>query len=318
VIVDFHCHLVPPRWRETRPVQPAMADIEGFLERKAADGIDVAVVGNAMVNMPGSPFDNLALDVVRDWNEFAAELVGQSDGRIVALTGTNPFGGDEMLTELERALATGAFRGVVVNSSVAGERLDAQAAMDFWALADTHAATVFVHPPWEPASGHGIRDQRVLEYAGRAVDVALSVAGLVFAGVLDRLPQVRVVCAAGGGGLAALAGRLDAGAAQAGGPPGGGPPGGGPPGGGPSPPAPLPRPPSETLRRVYVDSCLYSRSALVNAVEVFGADRVLFGTDYPPVDMPASRGLDLVRSLQLDEQEQAAILGGNAVELLGL
>jgi aminocarboxymuconate-semialdehyde decarboxylase len=77
-------------------------------------------------------------------------------------------------------------------------------------------------------------------------------------------------------------------------------------------------PPSSYLRRIYVDTLLFSEAALRCTLEVFGPDRLVFGTDWPPVAIPTAASLGLVRGLDLPEDARARILGGNAVELLGL
>jgi aminocarboxymuconate-semialdehyde decarboxylase len=77
-------------------------------------------------------------------------------------------------------------------------------------------------------------------------------------------------------------------------------------------------PPSSYLRRIYVDTLLFSEAALRCTLEVFGPDRLVFGTDWPPVAIPASVTLDLIRALDIPEDARAGILGGNAAGLLGL
>jgi predicted TIM-barrel fold metal-dependent hydrolase len=165
---------------------------------------------------------------------------------------------------------------------------------------------VLVHPPSSPPGGDAIADARLLEYGARAVDVAVGIAALVFAGVLDRHPELTLICAAGGGGLAQLAGRLDAGARARGVP---GRPGGQAPLG----PAKVP---SDYLRRLYVDTCLYQSDAVLLNLAVFGPDRVLFGTDAPPLQVPAPVTTELVARLPIEPPVRDQVLFGNAEALL--
>jgi aminocarboxymuconate-semialdehyde decarboxylase len=154
-----------------------------------------------------------------------------------------------------------------------------------------------------------VRDFRLVVGVVRAHDTALGIAALVLGGVLDRHPRLRLIAATGGGSLALLRRRLDL--LQ------GRPPGGPPGGAGAGPPA-LPRPPSSYLDQVYVDTCVYDPFALEVVVRAFGAQRVLFGTDWPPVEIPAAQLIDQVRSLPVTVAERTAIMGGNASRLLSL
>jgi aminocarboxymuconate-semialdehyde decarboxylase len=238
------------------------------------------------------------------------------------MVGVDPFEGDGMLEEARRAVQAGSC-GFTVSSSVDGVRLGDPRAEDFWSLADELDVPVLIHPPVGPGGGG---DPRLEEFGHRAADVCLSLAAVIFAGVLDRHPSLRLVAGAGGGGIAALAGRLDAGfratalaGAALSGSPGGPPLAGAPVTGGESA-APVPaEAPSAYLRsRVYVDTLMFSEPALRCAVDVFGSDRLLFGTDWPPVAIPAAVSRMLIDRLDISEQERAGILGGNAAALLKL
>ena len=302
VTIDFHSHLIPPAWGQAQGLPPSLYDVEALLEAKGADGLDAVAISNAMINMPGAPVDNLALDRIKEWIAYAADVVTAHAGRLYALGGINAFGGDAMLAELRTAVEGGVLHGVLVHSSFQGAYLDAPGASDFWAVADELGIPVFVHSPFDPAVGAGaVSDFRVLEFGARASDVALSVAGLILGGVLERHERVRVVCANAGGGLAMLLGRLEAAYELLSGPD-------------PQPP----RPPSAYLERVYVDTCSYSAAALRCNLDVFGAGNLVFGTDYPPMNVPVARTMDALDELGLSDAEREAVLGGTARALLGV
>ena len=101
---------------------------------------------------------------------------------------------------------------------------------------------------------------------------------------------------------------------------------GGPPAGAPTPGAPTaddgaPVPaeaPSAYLRRIHVDTLMFSEPALRCALDVFGPDRLLFGTDWPPVGIPAAVSRTLIDRLELSDDVRAGVLGGNAAKLLKL
>ncbi len=312
MIIDAHCHLAPPE----SPGAPSLKDVDGFLERKAQDGIDRAVIVHGIVRLPGL---GGLLDRLKRWNEFNLGVRERYPDRVSVMVGVDAFEGDGMLEEARRAVAAGSC-GFTVSSSVDGHRLDDPRAEDFWSLAEELDVPVLIHPPVRPG---GVGDPRLDEFGNRAVDVGLSLAAAIFAGVLDRHPSLRLIAGAGGGGIAALAGRLDAGyripalagAALA------GPPAGRPPQDALVPDETEPVPaevPSSYLRRVYVDTLMFSVPALRCALEVFGPDRLLFGTDWPPVEIPAAVSRMLIDRLDISDDERAGILGGNAAALLKL
>src|SRR4051794_18441513 len=197
MVVDIHTHLAPP----DGPGVPALKDVDAFLERKAQDGVDVAVVVHGIVNLP---FLGPVIDRVKWWNEFALGVRAEHPGRVEVMVGVDPFEGGEMLEEARRAVQAGS-RGFTIASSVEGRRLDAPEAEDFWSLAEELGVPVLIHPPVGPGEAG---DPRVAEFGVRASDVGLSLAAAIFAGVLDRHQDLRLIAAAGGGGIAALMGRL--------------------------------------------------------------------------------------------------------------
>jgi aminocarboxymuconate-semialdehyde decarboxylase len=297
--VDVHSHLIPPAWGQAQNLPPGLFDSGALIAGKEADGIGTTVISNAMVNLPGAPVDNRSLDRIKEWNAFAAELVSTHPGRVFAFGGINAMGGADMLEEMRAAVTGGGLKGVLVHSSVDGAYLDAPEAADFWELAAELGVPVFIHSPADPAGSAGVKDFRVLEFCARASDVALSAAVLIMSGVLERHPGLRIVCGNGGGGLAMLVGRLDAAHRLTGG----------------DEPGPAP---SSYLDRVYVDSCSYSTAALRCNIDVLGPGHVLFGTDYPPMNVPVAITMSLLDELGLGEADRDRILGANARELLGV
>jgi aminocarboxymuconate-semialdehyde decarboxylase len=129
---------------------------------------------------------------------------------------------------------------------------------------------------------------------GNPLETALSAAHLLGAGVLDEHPNLHVLLAHGGGALPALRGRLAH--EQAIHPPG--------------------RDVRAALRRLLVDSVVHDADVLRDLVGFFGVERVLLGSDYP-FDMGNERPAEIVRALELPPDDEALILGGNALRLLG-
>jgi aminocarboxymuconate-semialdehyde decarboxylase len=330
VIVDVHGHITHPELFKRYPMPPALADIEGMLDRKSAVGIGLTVVGSpvgfgTMMRVPG--LDNYAqpLDQLKSFHDWLAETVREYSPRLAAYAYVDPFGGPEMLEQTAATVRDGGFVGLIVNSSVKGEYLDSERADPFFEMAAELGKPIFLHPPAEPVGSDSLEDFRLVEQVGRFVDVTVGLAALVFGGRLEQYPQLQFIAATAGGAISLLAGRLDS--AYAPRHYGGGPPkgngGGGPPGGGGGPPGmryenKITQKPSTFLANVYVDTANSSVPNHLANLEVMGADHLLFGTDSPPLATPLEDAIGMVEHLPLSPDERQQVLEGNARRLFGL
>jgi aminocarboxymuconate-semialdehyde decarboxylase len=331
VIVDVHGHITHPELFKRYPMPPALADIEGMLDRKSAAGIGLTVVGSPVGfgTMSKRGHDNYAqpLDELKSFHEWLAETVLEHSPRLAAYVYTNPFGDDELLEQTAETVKQAGFVGMIVNTSVKGEYLDSERADPFFDMADELGVPIFLHPPAEPVGSDSIEDFRLVEQVGRFMDVTVGLATLVFGGRLERHPALQLIAATAGGAISLLAGRLDSAYAPRhhGGPPkgdGGGPPGGGPPGGG-APPMmryenKITKAPSIFLRNVYVDTANSSIPNHLANLEMMGADHLLFGTDSPPLSTPLEDAIGLVEALPISDEDKQQILERNARRLFGL
>lgn len=324
MIIDFHTHLAPPKWKETKPLPPSLVDIDGFFEKKEAAGITISVISNPMMNVPGSKQNDLTLEMVKGYNEFASNLMDAHKGTLYAMVGINPFDDGGMLDEMEQAIKHGGFKGVIVNSSVQNEYLGSERAEAFWERVSKLNVPVFVHPPADPLGTDVVNDFRLVEHVARPCDVTLSLVTIIFSGVLERYPQLKIIAGMAGGGLAMLPGRLDFGYAyrhwMTGDDNRGRPSGSAPfiPPGAKTAVDRISNPPSYYFKNIYLDSCTYHAPAMMCNIGTVGADHVLFGTDFPPVNLPVDASINLIRSLPIAEQEKEKILWRNAAELLKL
>lgn len=302
-VIDCHSHLGPAEWRT--PSAPAsMFEVEGLLEEQARAGVDISVFGNNWIRVPdGVP----ALQAMRRYNEFAAEVTARHRGCLLGLASAIPFGGDEYLRETERAIRELGLRGIMVNSSVEGEYLDSPRAAPFFQLAVALGVPIFIHPPRVTVGAERMEIYRLPELVGRPFDTTLTLARFILAGGFERFPDLRLVCAHMGGAISLLPGRLDFGYELRGDP-----------AFGPWEPDVLAAPPSAYIPRLYLDTMGFHPPAVICCVGTVGADHVLMGSDFPPVHVPLSRTVDLVRQLPLSLADREAILGGNAARLLGL
>ncbi|MDX6683528.1 MAG: hypothetical protein QOG94_3567 [Solirubrobacteraceae bacterium] len=305
MIIDIHGHISPPEALKRYPMPPSLGDVEGMIERKLEAGIAMTIVGSpvgagAMVPVPG--VDNYAqpasrLSALHDW---LAQTCAAHPDHLRSYVYVNPLGGDAALEAAAATLASDeAFVGLIANTSVQGEYLDCEAAAPFFAMAAELGVPVLLHPPAEPAAGHGLRGLPLLEQVGRFGDVTAGLACCIFGGWLDRHPELQLIGAAGGGAIALLAEKLDLAHAAPHWGPGGRPP--------------LAAPPSRYLRRIWVDTASPSLLGLRANLHALGAERLLFGTDSPPLGLPAPDHVEEIRRIAGE-----SALASNAQRLFGL
>jgi len=373
MIIDIHGHVTSPALLAKYPMPPSLGDIEGMLDQKSELGIGLTCVGTpvgagTMMRIPGH--DNYAqtVDELKAHHEWMAETVATYAPRLRAYAYTNPFGGEPYLAEVARLVRDEGFIGLMVNTSVQDRYLDDPQVDDFWAMANELGVPVFLHPPALPVGSDGIKDMRLVEQVARFCDVTNAIAVLIFSGVLEKYPDLRLIGATAGGATALIASRLDSAYAPkhwgkkadgpppgaggpppgaggpppgagapppgAGGPPpgaGGPPPGvGGPPGAGGPPPGaggPPPwarydnnitRPPTSFFDQIYVDTANPNGYHQQANAECFGIDRMLFGTDSPPLTSPLENAIKQIEDLPFDDAAKQRIFTDNAKELFDL
>lgn len=304
-VVDVHSHLYPPSFAAAGLLPPYIFDVAGLLRQQQEAGVDVSIVSNPMIVVAGMRRDLTALDAVREYHAFAATLQ-ERHASLRAMAACNPFDGEAALRECERALDEHGFVGVATNSSVAGRGFDDPALEPLLALCERRGIPLFVHPPALTIGMERLERWRLPEMLGRPFDTTWSLARFVLSGGFLRHPNVKIVCAHMGGALAMLPGRLDFGydlrhdASY-----------------GAWEPDLLPEPPSRYLRKLYVDTMGFHPPAVRLCVETFGPEGVLFGSDFPPVNVPLRKSVLTVQSA-LDDDARAAVLGGNATRIFKL
>jgi aminocarboxymuconate-semialdehyde decarboxylase len=217
-------------------------------------------------------------------------------GDRVAALGSVDLGRPEELVALMR---DGRLSGVEVAASVDGDYLGHDRFRDFWAAAEQTGALVFVHPTTRGFSIGALDDYYLWNAAGNPLETTVTAAHLVMAGVLEAHPRLQVLLSHGGGAILALRGRLrHAHSFQ------------------PDARSRLAESPLDSIRRFHFDTVTHDALLLRALVEFAGPDRVLLGSDYP-FDMGLERPAEPVRELGLEPEDEAAILGGNALRLLG-
>jgi aminocarboxymuconate-semialdehyde decarboxylase len=303
--IDVHGHVTPPELLKKFPMPPVLGDVDGMIERKAALGITTTVVGSpvgygTMLPVPGNDNYSQSPDDLARFHEWVAETVREKAGALTGYVYANPLSADDVARASEW-LRCKEFTGLIVNSSVRGEFLNDARSDDFFAMAAETGAPVLLHPPAVPVAAAAMKAVGAIEHVVRPGDITMGVAAILLAGRLRSFPGLKLIAPNAGGALSLLREKLDM--AQRRDSVGGAVEG---------PPI------SQQLRQIYVDTATPSLPALRAALEVFGPDQLLFGTDSPPLATSLDAALDMVGALGLSDVDRAKVLGGNAATLFGI
>jgi predicted TIM-barrel fold metal-dependent hydrolase len=317
VIIDVHGHVTHPELLARFPMPPSLGDIDGMIERKLDAGIGVTVVGSPVgfgTMMPVPGLDNYAqpLDRLNAFHEWLFGLTERYRPHLLCYAYTNPFGDDELHDATREWVGHPGVVGLIANTSVQGAFPTGERGERFWALAEELDRPVFLHPPAAPVGADALGDPRLVEQVGRYHDVGQCLAALVLDGVLERHPRLRLIGATAAGTLPLLGDRLDtAQSVRHWGRAGTGP-------GDPDPNESAPDPASQQIRRIFADTAVGNPHALAAAADALGPDRLLFGTDSPPLGRSLATAIEDVHRLGLPPDQTRDVLAGNACRLFGL
>jgi aminocarboxymuconate-semialdehyde decarboxylase len=328
--VDIHCHYLntevaarvagrtPPeadylfkfsndKTRETNARQgkergPKLTGIELRLKDMDRMGIDVQAVSPAPHQTYYWTDPGMGQELARAVNERLAEIGAQHPERFVPM-GTVPLQDASLaVSELEHCVKTLGMRGVEINPSVRGMDLtDAKLNLEaFFAKAEELGIVVFMHPIGF-THGERLSNHYFNNVIGNPLETTVAASHLIFDGVLERHPKLKIVLPHAGGFLAHYWARMDhAWRAR------------------PDCRGRIKRKPSSYLERFHFDTITFDHGMLAHLIARFGADHVLLGTDYP-YDMGDEDPLALIGAAEgVDQAQIDLIAGGNAARLLGL
>jgi len=281
---------------------PRLSDIAVRLKHMDRMGIDIQAVSPAPNQTYYWTDPGMGAELARAVNERIAQIAAQWPDRFVGL-GTIPLqDADLAVAELEFAIRKLGLKGVEINPSVNGMDLtDARLSLEkFFTKAQDLGALIFMHPIGF-TQGERLMDHYFNNVIGNPLETTVAASHLIFDGVMERHPRLKVVLPHAGGYLAhywarmdhAWKARLDCRTV-------------------------LKKKPSRSLEQFYFDTITFDPTMLKQLIERFGADHVLLGTDYP-YDMGVEDPVGFINKVKgLNPKDKNAIMGGNAARLLGI
>lgn len=303
--VDVHAHYYPEKYvgclksfgANTASVVGAPGaglDLEQRLELLDRHGIRVQVlcVGAHQPYFVGT---SDATTTARLANDLYAEVRQKYRGRFEAFATLPLPHVDAALKELERATDVLGVVGVNLGCSIAGRPLDDRAFEPLFVELDRRGAVLFLHPVGA-GCGPFLADYGLEFPLGAPFEDSIAALRLVVSGMIHRYPSIRVIVPHLGGTLPFLKMRLDGSLGGR-----------------------TEYNPSEYLKRLWFDTVNENMASLHCARDAYGAERLLFGTDFPHVfGARFDRCTSYIQQSGLPEEEKMAILDRNAQALLGL
>lgn len=327
--IDIHTHILPehlPKWSEKfgyngfvhldhhkhgcarmmiddkffREIQSNCWDPQTRIHECDGQGVHVQVLSTVpvMFSYWAKAHDTLAISMFL--NDHIAEIVQKYPDRFVGL-GTIPLQSPELaVKELERCMKIG-LSGVQIGSHVLDDwNLGSIALFPIYEAAEKLGAAIFVHP-WDMVGQERMQRYWLPWLVGMPTETALAICSMIFGGVFEKFPKLRVAFAHGGGSFPGLIGRIEHGFET--------------------------RPdlvaihnninPRQYVGKFFVDSLVHDKEVLNYLIRCLGAEHVALGSDYPfPLgeEIPGK----LIEGMNFDPKTREHLLSGTALRWLGM
>ena len=275
------------------------AELEARLRLMDRAGVQMQVL-SACPQLPYGGDEKKAAQAARFVNDQYAALGAGHPGRFAAFAALPLPHLDQALSELGRALDELGMAGVAMNTTVLGHALVEPGYQAVFAELNRRSAVLYLHPAGNSACTPLISDYHLTWMVGAPVEDTISIMQLITTGLPARYPNVKIINSHLGGALPMLLQRADDQYRWE---------------------APdTPEPPSVAARRMWYDTVGHGHvPALRCAIDSFGADRLMLGTDFPYENGDIFvRAVDYISDPQIDPAAARAILDHNASALLGI
>jgi len=319
VTVDFHAHAQSPKAMEliaNAPANPggennphnqmlgrtvyhaAFTDLNVRLQTMDRERIDMQAVSPAP-NYAYWADRDLSDQIVTASNEHVAEICATNADRFVGLGHVSLHYPDLAAEQVVRGMTSLGLKGVEIGTRAEEVDLDDASLDPFWAAAEQQQAPIFIHPAGTTL-GKRVSKYYLGNLIGNPLDTTIALTNIIFGGVLERFPNLKIVAAHGGGYLPSYFPRSIHGFQV-------------------RPEAKtIPNPPDYYLKKLYIDNLVFEVDQVAHLVKVMGPANVVLGTDYP-FDMGQENPVDLIEAVPgLSDADKDRIKGGNAIELLHL
>lgn len=277
---------------------PAWFDLDDQLAHMDGLGHDVDVV--CSIGPFSVAFSELPLEAGRDlaiqWNEEMAGAQRKYPGRVWASAAIPMQDTATAIDVLDHAVNDLGLVGINLPGSIgADQRIDAERLEPFYDRVEELGVPMFLHPTdavfADMLNGY---DGALFLSLGRVFEVSSAAMRLVFSGIMERHPDLKVVMSHTGGALPYQAGRMDKNGKK----------------------AKLPQDPSVYIKRMYTDTVSPHTAGMKFATEFYGVDQVMYGSDYPCWSPAAA--LEYFAGIGLSDEDQEKVMNGNARRILGL
>ena len=278
---------------------PKSTDIGLRLADMDRMGVDVQAISPSPTQYHFWADPELAAVIVADQNEYVAAVCAAHPDRFVGIGAVSLQHPDLAVSQLDDCIQAYGFKGVEISTAYMGIELSDPRFKPFWRRAEELGAVILIHPLGSTL-GERIVPYYLSNIIGQPLDTTIALSNLIFSGVFDRYPRIKICAVHGGGYLPAYIGRFDH--------------------------AYRVRPesrgmqhlPSEYLRQIYFDTVVFRPDILADLIARAGIGQIILGTDYP-FDMGDYNIQALLEHVPgIDDAGRNSIRGGNAQALLGL